>query len=388
MSAAVLNPRPAGPTWSRAATVLLLALVGHAFVFHWAQRTLTAGTAWPEEAATIDARLLPPPAPPAAAPPVPAAPVPAPRPRRPRPPPSAVAPTEPLPAASPIVETVVVADEAAAAEPPPIAEAPAAAEEAAAAEPNSLESAQAPPPVETAPPPEPFALAGEPLRLALAAIADPRAALPAAARWVYRTTNSEIRLASGTTYVDWSLGADGRYDLRLSTAALGMTVIELHSQGSLREFGLAPDRYTETRARRGPESANFDWDGRRVTFSARPHERGLAEGMQDRISFQVQLMLVGQARPDLFRKGGLVELSMAGRDDLAAYRFRSAGPESTATGIGAVEAVRLERVTASDAEARIEVWLAPKLNWLPVRLRFTDRLGRVTETVLEALPAS
>jgi outer membrane biosynthesis protein TonB len=387
MSAAVLNPRPAGPTWSRAATVLLLALVGHAFVLHWAQRALTAGTAWPEEAATIDARLLPPPAPPAAAPPVPAAPVPAPRPRRPRPPPSAVAPTEPLPAASPIVETVVVADEVAAAEPPPIAEAPAAAEEAAAAEPNSLESAQAPPPVETAPP-EPFALAGEPLRLALAALAEPRAALPAAARWVYRTTNSEIRLASGTTYVDWSLGADGRYDLRLSTAALGMTVIELHSQGSLREFGLAPDRYTETRARRGPESANFDWDGRRVTFSARPHERGLAEGMQDRISFQVQLMLVGQARPDLFRKGNLVELSMAGRDDLAAYRFRSAGPESTATGIGAVEAVRLERVTASDAEARIEVWLAPKLNWLPVRLRFTDRLGRVTETVLEALPAS
>ena len=386
MSAALPARRTAGTPWSRAAWVLLLTLLGHAFLLQWAQRTLTAAGTWPEDEATVAARLLPPPAPPAVV--QPAAPVPAPKPRRPRPPPPVAAIAEPppviaqaeMPAAAPAIDAPPAAAEA---------ETQAADEtEAKAAEPVSMPpqtaEPEAPPPAE----PEPFPFAGEPLRSALGSLSDLRAALPAAARWVYRTTNSEIRLASGTTYVDWSLGADGRYELRLSTTALGMTVIDLHSQGALREFGLAPDRYTETRARRGPESATFDWDGRRVTFSGRPHERPLAEGVQDRISFQVQLMLVGQARPDLFRKGGQVELSMAGRDDLAVYRFRSAGAEQTSTGVGPVEAVRLERVTASDAEARIEVWLAPKFNWLPVRLRFTDRLGRITETVLDALPAS
>jgi hypothetical protein len=33
----------------------------------------------------------------------------------------------------------------------------------------------------------------------------------------------------------------------------------------------------------------------------------------------------------------------------------------------------------------MEVWLAPALSWLPVRLRFTDRYGRVTESVLESM---
>jgi predicted P-loop ATPase len=58
-------------------------------------------------------------------------------------------------------------------------------------------------------------------------------------------------------------------------------VLELDSQGTLRAFGLAPDRYTETRVRRGAVAANFDWEGRRITFSARAHERPLADVRRD-----------------------------------------------------------------------------------------------------------
>jgi hypothetical protein len=174
----------------------------------------------------------------------------------------------------------------------------------------------------------------------------------------------------------------------MTTVALGLTVLELDSQGSVGEFGLAPERYTETRARRSPEAANFDWAGRRVTFSAKTHERPLVEGAQDRISFQIQLMLLGQARPEWFRRGATTVMPMAGRDDVTIYRFRSTGRESTQTGAGLMEAVRIERITSRETEARIEVWLVPALNWLPVRMRFTDRLGRVTESVLEVQPAS
>lgn len=244
-------------------------------------------------------------------------------------------------------------------------------------------------PVEpTADEPTSFEASGEVLQYALANLPDMRAAMPAAVRYVYRTTNSEIRIATGTTVVDWSLTEDGRYELRLATRAIGTLVLELLSQGWLRDFGLAPDRYTETRARRAAESANFDWNGRRITFSARRHERALVFGTQDRVSFQIQLMLLGQAQPQLFRRGAELVMWMAGRDDLAEYRFRSTGRDKTVTGIGTLEAVRLERIAAREGEARIEVWLAPSLSWLPVRLRFTDRLGRVTESVLELAPTS
>jgi hypothetical protein len=79
---------------------------------------------------------------------------------------------------------------------------------------------------------------------------------------------------------------------------------------------------------------------------------------------------------------------MAGRDDVSTYRFRSAGRATTATGVGELQTVRIERIAAGEADARIEVWLAPSLGWLPARLRFTDRYGRVTESVLESVPTS
>lgn len=386
MSALSPSLRLASSSRLRAVLVLLVALLAHAVALDWAQRRLTGtDAARSAQQPIVNARLLPPP------PPAPVvvseapAPLPRPRPRRPAPPPpkpAPVAPADLLPRAeapAPAEATpanVDMADVVRAEGPVADAAAPEAPEVS--AEPAEAAAKEA----------APFEATGAALQSALAVLPDLRGALPAKVRYVFRTKNSEIRLATGTTYVDWTLADDGRYELRLSTTAVGMTVLELHSQGALRAFGLAPDRYTETRPRRGAEAADFDWQGGRVTFSRRPHERPLAHGVQDRISFQFQLMLIGQAQPERFRAGAEIVLWMAGRDDLMAYRFRSAGLAATATGVGSLEAVHLERITASESEARIDVWLVPQLGWLPVRLRFTDRLGRVTESVLESLPTS
>lgn len=377
-----------GSARSRAALVLLATLLAHALLLERVDRILSGtGPESPEEVVAVSARLLPPPAPPA---PPQAAPAPPAVPRR-RPPP-AIRKQEPAIVSPPVAAaplewpaTVDVGADAFGVEPAPeesseTAEAPSMPEPEPTVEPAVGPTA--------AGQPEVFEATGEALHAALAGMQQARAALPASARFVYRTTNSELRLASGASTVDWSLGDDGRYRLRLTTTALGITVLELDSQGTLRPFGLAPDRYTETRARRGTMAANFDWEGRRITFSSRPHERGLVDGVQDRVSFQMQLMLLGQAQPERFRKGAETVMLMASRDDVSVYRFRSAGRDAAATGIGRLDAVRIERVRANEKEARIDVWLVPEMGWLPVRLRFTDRLGRVTESVLEAVPTS
>ncbi len=368
---------PTGSVARRAAIVLLATLLAHAWLLQHVDRIL-AGAEHPaqDEPVAVIARLLPPPE---VRPAAPSPPAPRPRPASvPRKPPAAVAPVISPPTADAPAAVDVGADafgvEAATAEVPAVADAAAAAE--------------TPPVVEQATEEEPFEASGATLLAALANVPDPGAVLPSAARYVFRTTNSEIRLASGTSTVDWSLSADGRYRLSLTTTAIGVTVLELESQGWLRAFGLAPERYTETRIRRGAVATNFDWEGRRVTFSSRPHERPLADGVQDRISFQFQLMLLGRVRPESFREGRQIVLRMAGRDDVSIYRFRATGRAATVTGVGELSTIRVERVAAGDSDARIEVWLAPSLGWLPARLRFTDRYGRVTESVLESMPTS
>ena len=356
----------------RAALVLLLTLLAHVVLLHRVNRDLRFAGPDLEDAATIAARLLPP-----AAVEVPSAPAPKPRPRpappRPKPPPPIIETPPPAAAPEPDPERA----------PPPIA----------AVDTSPLVApVEAPPPAaegESAPPEAelPIAAGGEMLYLALADLPVLREPMPMRARYLYRTTNSELTLATASTVVDWQLGADGRYALRLTTTALGITVMELLSEGSLQPFGLAPERYVESRSRRGAETTQFDWELRRLTFTGKTRGRPLIAGAQDRVSFQIQLMLLGQAQPEWFRAGRQFVMWMAGRDDLLTYRFRSAGPERTMTGLGLLDAVRLERLV-TPGEARIDVWLVPQLGWLPVRLRFTDRLGRVTESVLESVPAT
>jgi len=381
---------PDGSVGWRAALVLLATVLAHAWLLERVDRILAGAEAEPpHEAAAVNARLLPPPVPPV--PPQATPPPPRPRPAAVAKKPAAAAAPAPAvaPAAAPMEFPAAVdvgADafgvEAAAQDAPAPSEPVVEANEESAAAAQTKETAVA------EPEPEVFEATGASLHAALASGPELPALLPSAARYVYRTTNSELRLASGTSTVDWALAADGQYRLRMATTALGVTVIELESKGRLREFGLAPDRYTETRIRRGAVVANFDWDGRRITFSAGSYERPLPDGVQDRISFQFQLMLLGQAQPERFREGRQMVLQMAGRDDVSAYRFRSVGGATTATGIGELTTVKIERIATDQSDARIELWLAPSLGWLPARLRFTDRYGRVTESVLESMPTS
>jgi hypothetical protein len=65
------------------------------------------------------------------------------------------------------------------------------------------------------------------------------------------------------------------------------------------------------------------------------------------------------------------------------YRFERRGGEALALPppIGRTDTHRLERAMTAEHD-RIELWLAPSLCWLPVRLRFTDDKGQVIDNRL------
>ncbi|MGZ8253560.1 MAG: hypothetical protein ACXWVT_01815 [Burkholderiaceae bacterium] len=66
--------------------------------------------------------------------------------------------------------------------------------------------------------------------------------------------------------------------------------------------------------------------------------------------------------------------------------FRAEGYEPVRIGERDVRALKMERSRGPDASRRIEIWMAPEYEWLPVRLRFTDTNDEVWDSVLAVLP--
>ena len=294
---------------------------------------------------TLAVSLIAPPPPPPSAAPAPA------RPLRPR---SEAAPSLPEPAAT-------------TAPPPP-------------------EPAPPPPPppvVESAPPPPPPA----------PTVAEPRLPpgvheVPKTGRIAYHTTYTRMRGIRAMTFVDWNVdAARGRYELWLRTVDPA-GLLDLKSSGSLQAFGIAPEKYVERVEIANRElRAEFDWTSRVVSFAGRGagQPAGFLEGVQDPLSLQFHLPLLAQAYPWRFTPGADVSFQVA-RRGIENYVFRAEAYEPVRIGDKDVRALKLDRPRGPDSSRRIEIWMAPEYQWLPVRLRFTDTNDEVWDSVLAAMP--
>jgi hypothetical protein len=101
--------------------------------------------------------------------------------------------------------------------------------------------------------------------------------------------------------------------------------------------------------------------------------------MQDRLTLLLQAgqqLRAQQAR-------GAVVLPVAGSRHVSTYHFELRGTETLELAAGRFVAWHLERPLSASHDG-IEVWVAPRLCWLPVRLRFTDDRGHVIQNQLRA----
>jgi len=368
---ATVAPPPLGP--GRAILLIAASILLHAFVLSMARDRLvgpTVDAAPPPR--TIDARLIveAPPAPPP--PPRSVAPRRTPRPKPPPPPPPAV--LEPAPAA-------VASDEAMRGAPGESEGTVGVTEIAAPPTPAPDPALAAQQPAESGPP----VAAGDDLAAEMRELGGATEGLPTAGSYVYKMRDSRYAALSGTTTIDFRLDADKhRYEARLRSTVFGIPLADISSTGSVKRFGLAPERYVQKTGTRAPVATNLDWDQHVVTFSSRSYQRPARDGMQDRLSFQFQLMAVGQQLPDVMRAGATISMEIAGPGDVESYHFLVVGSETIETGAGPIETLKLDRPKSGPAQARVEVWLAPSRRYLPIMLRFTDRYDNVTESRLES----
>ena len=168
---------------------------------------------------------------------------------------------------------------------------------------------------------------------------------------------------------DFSWRPDGdRYELRLEGRVAGLSVLTQISSGGFDADGIAPLRFTDQRLRRGTKAANFQRDAGKITFSGSSTEFPLRDGVQDRLSWMVQLGAILAAEPKLRGVGAKVSMVVVGANgDASVWAFDCVAVESVATGAGAVSALKFVREPREPYDTQVQVWVDPLQHYLPVR---------------------
>ncbi len=94
----------------------------------------------------------------------------------------------------------------------------------------------------------------------------------------------------------------------------------------------------------------------------------LPPGALDRLSFQIALM------GDLRRGRRAFAYTVVDRKRLKSYRFRVTGEEAVPLPQGPVRALRIEK--EGQGKRRTVFWCAPALDFLPVKISYTEKDGR------------
>lgn len=124
---------------------------------------------------------------------------------------------------------------------------------------------------------------------------------------------------------------------------------------------------------------DFDWQAGRshATINGAPVEGKLETGEIDKLSYQLALMR------DLAAGVGALEYRVAEAGGGKRYRLERRADERVQVGATAYDAVPV--VYARDDGRRTVLWCAPALEYLPVRIEYTEKDGKVTTAELASV---
>jgi hypothetical protein len=179
----------------------------------------------------------------------------------------------------------------------------------------------------------------------------------------------------GNGVLTWKHAAQ-RYELKLQGSVAGIEVLTEISTGAIDANGLAPIRYTDARAHRATSAANFQRDKGKITYAGPQVEYPIVAGVQDRLSWMVQIASVLQANPQFAQPGGKVTFFVTGaRGDADVWSFQYMATETLNGPEGRMRAVKFTREPRRPYDRMVEVWLMAERRYLPLRARFTTEAG-------------
>ena len=187
-----------------------------------------------------------------------------------------------------------------------------------------------------------------------------------------------------TGQLHW-VNANGHYQLHISVPIIFFGTFEFISEGGYDANGIAPSRYVEKRGRRAEYITDFQRDAASPTlhFSRSGQSVPLAPGAQDRFSVMMQLASYARGNPERYTQVGVThEFTVVDTDSSEVWPVQYVGSETMKTPQGYIETRHFTRLPrkAGD-ERRVDIWLAPSLDWLPVRVKQTEPSGNEFELI-------
>ncbi|MET0518883.1 MAG: DUF3108 domain-containing protein [Burkholderiaceae bacterium] len=200
-----------------------------------------------------------------------------------------------------------------------------------------------------------------------------------AAEWLYRLDQNGQQ---GRARLSWQ-PLQGGYRLRLERELAGRPLPGWRSEGALDGQGLAPQRYAQQRGGRDAQATNFRRDEGLISFSASAELVAMPAGVQDRLSWWLQLAARVNGAPQRFGPGSALNLPVAGlRGEAREWRFEVLGEDSLSLPIGVLTALHLRRAPLGPYDGGLDIWLDPRRAHLPVRIVAAQADGRGWELQL------
>lgn len=174
-----------------------------------------------------------------------------------------------------------------------------------------------------------------------------------------------------------------RYDARLEVGAFLLGSRVQTSSGLLGAEGLMPLRFGDKS--RSELAAHFQRDKNIISFSANTPDVPLLKGAQDRLSVVLQLSALLAADPTRYPAGTMLSFQTVSQREAEVWQFVVEKEEPLSLPYGDLPTMKLNRNPRREFDQRIELWFAPGLDYLPVRLRITNANGDVVDQLLRSL---
>jgi hypothetical protein len=210
----------------------------------------------------------------------------------------------------------------------------------------------------------------------------PAIKLPPSARLQFQAKGS----AKGFQYsakAQLTFKSDGqRYQAEQEVSAFLMGSRSQTSSGLITPHGLAPQRFVD-KARK-ERSAELDAPAARIRYSDGDEPQAVSAGVQDRLSIFLQLSSMVAANPERYAPGSTVAINVTSARSAEVWTFVVDGPETLDLPAGPTPSLRLTRQPRKGQDQTAHLWLAPSLQYLPVRIRLSQSNGDFADLQLQA----
>lgn len=227
-------------------------------------------------------------------------------------------------------------------------------------------------------------------------VADPPASSPAAPAFDWPpstrlsyTLSGYYRgpIEGGRAQVEW-LRSGARYQVRMESSVGPMFSRQAHSDGELTERGLVPRRFDgeQKQILRAPRRWTQQFGNERITLPDGREIEAVA-GVQDEASQYVQLTWLFTTQPQLLQVGKTIELPLVLSRRFYRWTYEVAEQQTLSLPFGAVPTYHLKsRRQAEKGDLTAEMWFAPTLQYLPVRILLRQDESTFIELTLNEPP--